>query len=108
MSNSAEGSQLIWINTVCKGRVYLGSAGQGLKLTFALVTNQINEFKKRYVEEYPKNTSLLQIASEVLIMKNMFGCHGKQSKGQTTTKKNNNKKQEALGPQCSPGLPTVS
>ena len=24
-------SQQIWINTVCKGRVYPGSAGQGLK-----------------------------------------------------------------------------
>ena len=24
-------SQLIWINTVCKGNVYPGSAGQGLK-----------------------------------------------------------------------------
>ena len=24
-------SQLIWISTVCKGRVYPGSAGQGLK-----------------------------------------------------------------------------
>ena len=23
-------SQLIWIYTICKGRVYLGSAGQGL------------------------------------------------------------------------------
>ena len=26
-------SQLIWIYTVCKGRVYLGSAGQGLTLS---------------------------------------------------------------------------
>ena len=25
-------SQLIWIYTVCKGRVYLGSAGQGLTI----------------------------------------------------------------------------
>ena len=25
-------SQLIWIYTVCKGRVYLGSAGQGLNI----------------------------------------------------------------------------
>ena len=27
---SSEGSQLIWIYTVCKDRVYLGSEGQGL------------------------------------------------------------------------------
>ena len=39
MANSADPdqlasrSQLIWISTVCKGRVYLGSAGQGLSLT---------------------------------------------------------------------------
>ena len=26
-------SQLIWICTVCKGRLYPGSTGQGLKLT---------------------------------------------------------------------------
>ena len=35
MANSADPdqfrSQLIWIYTVCKGKVYPGSAGQGLK-----------------------------------------------------------------------------
>ena len=29
----ASSSQLIWIYTVCKGRVYLGSTGQGLTLS---------------------------------------------------------------------------
>ena len=31
----ANRSQLIWIYTVCKGRVYPGSAGQGLRKEFA-------------------------------------------------------------------------
>ena len=30
MANSADPDQLIWIYTVCKGRVYPGSAEQGL------------------------------------------------------------------------------
>ena len=39
MPNSADpdqlaSSELIWIYTVCKGRVYTGSAGQGLILFF--------------------------------------------------------------------------
>ena len=36
-------SQLIWIYTVCKGRTYPGSAGQGLRLlyTWLLLTNEI-------------------------------------------------------------------
>ena len=38
MANSADpdqlaSGQLVWIYTVCKGRVYLGSAGQGLTRT---------------------------------------------------------------------------
>ena len=32
MANSADPDQLIWIYTVCKGRVYQGSAGQGSRL----------------------------------------------------------------------------
>ena len=40
MANSADPdlfrSQLIWICTVCKGRVYLGSAGHGLKMAESL------------------------------------------------------------------------
>ena len=40
-------SQLIWIYTVCKGRVYLGSAGQGLNLhmvwgPFSCITHYVN------------------------------------------------------------------
>ena len=35
----ASRSQLIWIYTVCKGRVYPGSAGLGLKGTARLVKN---------------------------------------------------------------------
>ena len=31
MANSADLSQMIWIQTVCKGRAYPGSAGQGLR-----------------------------------------------------------------------------
>ena len=32
-------SQLIWMSAVCKGRVYLGSAGQGLQLTDSFAVN---------------------------------------------------------------------
>ena len=43
------GSQLIWIYTVCKGRVYPGSAGQGLSFYIRMVkTLQYNTFKKRF------------------------------------------------------------
>ena len=35
-------SQLIWIYTVCKGRVYLGSAGQGLMYIFVCHISNIN------------------------------------------------------------------
>ena len=31
----ASGSQLIWIYIICKGRVYPGSAGQGLKAPYS-------------------------------------------------------------------------
>ena len=35
MANSADPDQ-VWMYTVCKGRVYLGSAGQGLTLSGAV------------------------------------------------------------------------
>ena len=37
MANSEDPSQLIWIYTVCKGRAYQGSAGQGLNSSFNTV-----------------------------------------------------------------------
>ena len=43
-------SQLIWIYTVCKGRVYQGSAGQGLRKVNAVLSTQgsrIHNSKKR-------------------------------------------------------------
>ena len=46
MANSADPDQLaslIWSYTVCKGRVYAGSAGQGLKRNIVLMKH-IDEF----------------------------------------------------------------
>ena len=46
-------SQLIWIYTVCKGRVYPGSAGQGLsiikifRMVFVLQTQNLFQNKER-------------------------------------------------------------
>ena len=44
MANSLR-SQLIWIYTVCKGRVYLGSAGQGLKIMGLIILEVVDLFK---------------------------------------------------------------
>ena len=48
MANSADPDQLqlIWIYTVCKGWVYPGSAGQGLKLLSPVKHLLLNPMKK--------------------------------------------------------------
>ena len=51
MANSAESdqlasrSQLIWIFTVCKDRVYPGSAGQGLKVAVSMIPLTFEPFQ---------------------------------------------------------------
>ena len=59
MANSADPdqlaspSQLIWIYTVCKGRVYQGSIGQGFNVNFHFVAKAVFFFLQELSEEGP-------------------------------------------------------
>ena len=57
MTNSTDPDQLSWICTVCKGRVYRGSAGQGLITTISLLNLHCECFRIALQRQIPVLTT---------------------------------------------------